>query len=887
MGIAASEEYLINLRAGQTYDDSKIALTDDGGWILSWIDSSKNLVSQRYDNSGVEVGGLVVVGKGVNPQRSTVYDVMATDAGGWLQSYETSKNVNGETISYFHAIGYDETGNETFNFELSHGLGKYVRLVELDNGKSLVILSEPTNDYDDHLTATVLDSEGKSIAEIDLGVTYNGAHSEYSEVTTFQNGAWSIRFSDEHGNQVYRFFNASDELSNTVSIKSGSTAEFRSNGDYVVTRSEDDAGTKQHTIIYDHFDSAGTLLSTETLPAFTYQSSFSRIQTEELSDGRQLMLWAEPGFGDPLKLRVLDAENNIVSDVTLATGVGIYFLSTDILELSDGGWVVFWNGVQQVFNPDGTRNGDAVRIFAGNPDQKLNVVATDDGGWKVTYTQSDPDEGGWGTFYRVFHPNQSNNAPEAISRFGWLNEDSRYRFFPDAQMGYDWDGDAISQVVIDRLPAVGELKFDGSAVAVGDIIDVVDLAHLIWKPPADLYGDNAADMLFKVVDEHGVTSENSARYRFDIWAVNDAPWGADNAITLLEDQTVRIRAKDIPFFDSDGNSLKGAYFKWLDEHGTIRIGNVRLSGKDYADLKPGIADTITFTPDKNSFGDNYSRVSVQVSDDGDTSSRSSVSVEQGTHTLRFNVLSVNDAPVSKNASIWVGEEKNIRLIDQYFSIKDVENDDIKSIIIDDLPDVGTLRLGNKAVRSGDEIKIADILDINLDLGKGESITGSTRFTFFARDDGGTKNGGLDVDVHANNFVFKSSDKLDVQRGTAKADTLHGTAAKDIIDGGAGKDVLSGGFSDDTLYGGSGADIFVLSFRSGTDRIQDFDLNVDRIDLRGTTIRNFHDVKDAQYQYSSSVLEIGYVGKYNGQNTWDSVYLMNVDFDDLSAKNFIF
>ncbi|MFT4151060.1 MAG: M10 family metallopeptidase C-terminal domain-containing protein [Paracoccaceae bacterium] len=67
-------------------------------------------------------------------------------------------------------------------------------------------------------------------------------------------------------------------------------------------------------------------------------------------------------------------------------------------------------------------------------------------------------------------------------------------------------------------------------------------------------------------------------------------------------------------------------------------------------------------------------------------------------------------------------------------------------------------------------------------------------------------------------------------GTNGDDILTGTAAAEHLNGGAGDDVLIDGAGSDTMHGGDGADYFVLSADGEVDRILDFVLGQDRIDL---------------------------------------------------------
>jgi Ca2+-binding RTX toxin-like protein len=79
-----------------------------------------------------------------------------------------------------------------------------------------------------------------------------------------------------------------------------------------------------------------------------------------------------------------------------------------------------------------------------------------------------------------------------------------------------------------------------------------------------------------------------------------------------------------------------------------------------------------------------------------------------------------------------------------------------------------------------------------------------------------------------------ADRLD---GLAGNDTLNGGAGNDRLFGGAGRDKLLGGAGRDTLEGGAGndvlrgnakKDVFVFGASSGTDRVLDYQDNVDKI-----------------------------------------------------------
>lgn len=87
--------------------------------------------------------------------------------------------------------------------------------------------------------------------------------------------------------------------------------------------------------------------------------------------------------------------------------------------------------------------------------------------------------------------------------------------------------------------------------------------------------------------------------------------------------------------------------------------------------------------------------------------------------------------------------------------------------------------------------------------------------------------------------LKGGTRSDVITGGDGADTLAGNAFDDTLDGGAGRDLLNAGGDDDRLIGGAGrdlmkggagADTFVFDQGHGRDRIVDFDLGEDRLEI---------------------------------------------------------
>lgn len=110
-------------------------------------------------------------------------------------------------------------------------------------------------------------------------------------------------------------------------------------------------------------------------------------------------------------------------------------------------------------------------------------------------------------------------------------------------------------------------------------------------------------------------------------------------------------------------------------------------------------------------------------------------------------------------------------------------------------------------------------------------------------------------------------------GRGGADRLTGSLGADTIDGGAGADVIVGGGGADTLRGGGGRDLFVVgegdSLAGTADRITDFRVGVDRIDLLAIDARTRTGAIDAftfvnDRAFSGAAGELRY--SVNGGNT---------------------
>jgi Ca2+-binding RTX toxin-like protein len=133
---------------------------------------------------------------------------------------------------------------------------------------------------------------------------------------------------------------------------------------------------------------------------------------------------------------------------------------------------------------------------------------------------------------------------------------------------------------------------------------------------------------------------------------------------------------------------------------------------------------------------------------------------------------------------------------------------------------------------------------------------------------------------------------DVVKGRGGADTLYGGDGDDTVNGGEGDDTVSGGLGDDKLVGGSGADTFVISVQGGADRVVDFKVADDVIDLTQLDLRQAGQ-SDADVYADLIFTRTGSGGRdtivtfAGASGAGVSVLLEDVKPRDLSVANFVF
>jgi hypothetical protein len=374
--------------------------------------------------------------------------------------------------------------------------------------------------------------------------------------------------------------------------------------------------------------------------------------------------------------------------------------------------------------------------------------------------------------------NSVNDAPAGASTDVTVLEEGSYTFgagdfgFSDAS---DTPENSLLAVRIGALPAAGTLANNGVAVTAGQSISAADIAAglLRFTPAANANGTGYASFTFQVQDDGGTANggvdlDPTARtLTLDVTAVNDAPSGTNNTVTTVEDAPFVFSAGDFGFSDGDGNALAAVRIASLPGAGTLALNGVAVSAGQLisaADLASGL---LTLTPAPNANGSPYATFTFQVQDDGGTAN-GGIDLDPVARTLTVNVSSANDAPSGSDATVSILEDAAHVFSVGDFGFVDSDGNGFAGVRIASLPGAGILSYNGSAVSVGQIIAAPDIAAGRLLYTPAADGNGSgyASFTFQVQDDGGTANGGVDLDPAARTLTLDVTAVNDAPSGSS-------------------------------------------------------------------------------------------------------------------------
>ena len=376
--------------------------------------------------------------------------------------------------------------------------------------------------------------------------------------------------------------------------------------------------------------------------------------------------------------------------------------------------------------------------------------------------------------------NAVNDAPVGADNTVSTLEDSAY-VFSGADFGFnDVDApDSLQAVTIVSLPAAGALTLSGAAVAVNQVISVVDLnaGNLVYTPGPNGNGAGYASLTFRVND--GTVDAVAANtLTFDVTLINDGPAGMDTTVTTSEDTGYVFTTLDFGFTDpedSPADSLNRVLITTLPGSGTLTVGGSAIVAGSYVTAAQITGGQLVYTPPANANGTGLTSFTFQVEDDGGTGN-GGVDLDASPNTLTIDVTPVNDAPVGTDNTASTLEDAAYTFTGADFGFTDPDDspaDNFSAIRISTLPGAGSLTYNGVAVNAGQSITLADInagLLMFTPAGDANGPSYAT-FSFQVQDDGGTLNGGVNTDVSPRTMTV---DITPVNDGPTGAVSITGT-----------------------------------------------------------------------------------------------------------------
>jgi len=374
----------------------------------------------------------------------------------------------------------------------------------------------------------------------------------------------------------------------------------------------------------------------------------------------------------------------------------------------------------------------------------------------------------------TFNVTPVNDAPEGAGRNLSVFCNS-YTFSP-SDFGFSDSNDSpANNLLTVRLTntGAGSLRFNGLAYTNNLEVTLAELrsGSLVYTPS----GTTPTTITFQVKDDGGTAAGGGSVEGSDTdltpsvlnitvaGSVNTAPVGIPNTVTTNEDINYVFKISDFRFQDPENNNLKSVTIgSPLPLQGALRLFN----GFNFVDVLPAqridaydiALGRLVFMPlPFNNHGSFFASLRFQVQDDGGMCGFGT-DTDSVFRELTISVPSVNDAPEGTNKNIRVlgGGTRTLSLADfAWQDFNDVPSNGLLAVRVNSLPAAGSLTNNGLAVAVGQFISGADIYAGNFAFTPAANQPSVVNFVFQIQDDGGTENGGVDLDPTPNTIYLLS------------------------------------------------------------------------------------------------------------------------------------
>ncbi len=751
-GAPLGGEARVNATVGGSQGQSSVAALPDGGYVVAWRHSANqggsdsDIYAQRYDAAGAALGGEVRV------NATTTVDqfhpsVVALAGGGWVVVWESYAGV--------YARRYDASG--------------------VAQGAEIGVLTSFNNE-EMHPAVAALTGGGFVVS-------------------------WHFSNRDGSGTAIiaqrYDAAGAAQGGQVQVNTTAANDQEFPSlaalaDGGYVVTWTSWQQDAPGSGVYARRYDASGAAQGGEFRINTTVAGHQQQASAAALNGGGYVVVWQSSdifGGSAGVYAQRFDASNLPQGGETL---IGAISGQSEpfVTALSGGGYVVTWASGGEIY----ARRYDAAGIAQGQA--TLVNTATDGQQWEAA--AAGLSSGGYVVTWNTL--NQGGPAPPGVyaQRFGEgfvATEQFVLILNGTIAIGDVDSGDgtisvtlAVGSGVIDIIGGNGGATVSGSGTANVTITGTLAQVNALlgtgsgslvgYTPNSDTPPPSTT--LTITVDDNGNSGSGGpltaiAAATIEIRPLNDAPSGADATRSILEDGTYTLTTADFGFSDVDGHGFAGVRFSAAPTGGTLyydadgaggaapvaitSFGSTIYSAADIA------AGRLTFVPTANLAGTGAASIRFIVVDNGPTGLFNQ-NADPSANRLTFDISPVNDPPAGKELRATIDEDTAHVLTLANLGYSDVEGHAALNMIVVTAPTKGTLFFDADgaggaapvALAAGAVVAVADIAagrvyympPLN---GNGVSIPGYDRLYFQLQDNGGTANGGVDVDPTPNFFTW--------------------------------------------------------------------------------------------------------------------------------------
>lgn len=452
-----------------------------------------------------------------------------------------------------------------------------------------------------------------------------------------------------------------------------------------------------------------------------------------------------------------------------------------ISSLADGGWVVTWTGAGQdgdgygVYAQHYAADGGTVgREFQVNTfttdDQYAPAITTlDDGGWLITWASDGQDGSGFGIYAQRFAADgslvddefkvnsyttgdQSGAHASALSDGGWVitwssdgQDGSGYGIY---QQRFDKDGNTVGSETRVSTTAMYS-QFDSSVTALAGGGWVVSYS-------------NSIDVYMQLFDAAGrkLGTETKLGGPGTYVPENVVISLADGGFAVLYSGD-QVSGLNYQLFDADGQSRQTQPFAFSADEQPINLSAAALEDGGFifswsmfdgsnrgvymqrCDANGDLVGTIEIVNSVTENEQSYSAVTA-LEDGGwivTWRSYDAGNMSFDVYMQRYNAdggkVSIT-APTADDSSIATLEDASYTFSMDDFGFADADSDTLAAIIIETLPESGSLKLNGESVAADTEIAVSDLDKLVWTPDKDQNGTDAASFEFSVIDSYGTK-----------------------------------------------------------------------------------------------------------------------------------------------------